>query len=471
MGSDKIIPVILSGGTGSRLWPQSRARHPKQFLPLAGERTLIQESVARVSGNALFAAPLIICNDEQRFLIAEQLRAEAYKPEKIVIEPVGRNTAPAAAVAALIAGKEQLILLAPADHLITDRAAFLAAIQKGVPAAQDGKLVTFGMQPTFPETGYGYIRKIDTPLGDGVFPVAEFVEKPDRATAERYIAAKTYFWNSGIFLFRADAFLRELQIHAPQVLDAARQAVAAAKSDLDFLRLDKEAFAAAPSISIDYAVMEHTKEAVVVPAEMGWTDIGSWAALWDVLEKDKDGNVLKGDVVAEASRNCYVDSPAALTTILGLTDTIVITTPDAVLVADKARAQEVRLIAERLKAEGRKEHDLHRKVHRPWGWYDSVHTGPRFQVKHIRVAPGGKLSLQKHAHRAEHWVVVSGTAIVTRDQEVLTLTENQSVYIPLGAVHRLENKGPEPLDLIEVQSGDYLGEDDIVRLEDTYNRT
>lgn len=468
--SQQIIPVILSGGTGSRLWPQSRELYPKQLLALTSDKTLIQESVLRVTDPALFQAPLIVCNDDQRFLIAEQMRAIGAVPQSIIIEPMGRNTAPAVAVAALWADPAAILLVAPADHLITDRAAFMAALAKGQPAAEAGKLVTFGMDPTFPETGYGYIKR-GTGTGDaGVFTVAAFVEKPVREVAENYLASGEYCWNSGIFLFQAGAFLAELAVHAPAVLKQAQAALAAATEDLDFLRLDRTAFAAAPSISIDYAVMEKTDRAVVVPARMGWTDIGSWAALWDVATKDASGNAISGDTLLFGASGCYVDNTGPLTALVGVEDIVVVNTPDALLVVHKDRAQDVRKVAERLKAEKRPELVQHRKVHRPWGWYDVVTRGEGFQVKHIYIVPGGRMSLQSHAKRSERCTVISGSATITVDGVDHTIGPQESLLIAPNARHRVANEASEPLELVEIQTGAYLGEDDIVRYEDTYNR-
>ncbi len=466
-----IVPVILSGGAGSRLWPQSREQYPKQLLALTSEHTLIQESVLRVQGGDLFGPAVIVCNDDQRFIIAEQMRAIGAVTRSIIVEPVARNTAAAIAAAAwFIAPKDPdaLMLVAPADHLITDREAFLIAVRRGAAAALEGKLVTFGMTPNFPETGYGYIRRGQATPAEGVFTVAQFVEKPTRDVAEQYLQSGEFFWNSGIFLFSAGAFLKELEAHAPEIWAQSRQAVEQAKGDLDFLRLDHAAFAACPSNSIDYAVMEHTARAVVVPARMGWTDIGSWSALWDVATKDADGNAWLGDVIVEGSRGCYVDSAQMLTAIVGLENIIVVSTADAVLVAAKDKAQDVKKIVESLKRDGRMEHVVHRRVHRPWGNYDTVFESGHCQVRHIHVAQGGTVALQKHAHRAEHWVVVRGRATVTRGDEQFEAVENQSVWIPTGAPHRLENRGSEPLELIEVQSGETLDENDIERLENAY---
>ncbi|WP_207457930.1 mannose-1-phosphate guanylyltransferase/mannose-6-phosphate isomerase [Azospirillum sp. SYSU D00513] len=470
----KIVPVLLSGGTGSRLWPLSRELYPKQLLALCSDRSMLQDTATRVTDADRFAAPLVICNQEHRFIIAEQMRQSGIRPGAILLEPVGRNTAAACAVAALTAVREDedaLLLVLPADHLVRDLPAFGAAVDRAAEAAAKGLLVTFGITPTAPETGYGYIRR-GAPLDavDGAFRVAEFVEKPARRTAESYVASGDYAWNSGMFLFPAAAMLAELERHAPEVLEGARAALDRAARDLDFLRLDESAFAAIPSISIDYALMERTDSAVVVPCDLGWTDVGSWSALWDVGTKDLNGNVALGDVMTEDARNCYVNSDGHLTALVGVEDVVVVVTDDAVLVAGRDKAQDVKLVVERLKKEGRPEPLNHRKVHRPWGSYQSVHSGARFQVKNLTVLPGARLSLQRHHHRAEHWVVVQGTALVTRGEEQVHVYENQSIYIPMGTVHRLENPGKVPLQLIEVQSGSYLGEDDIVRIEDNYGR-
>lgn len=471
-----IHPVILSGGAGVRLWPMSREQYPKQFLPLCSDRSMLQDTALRVADPAVFAKPLIICNQEHRFVIAEQLRQAGLEAARIVLEPVGRNTAAAAAIAALIIAEQdpdgQLLLL-PADHVIQDQAAFLNAVATAAGAATAGHLATFGIVPTAPETGYGYIRRGEAIDGqDGAFCVAAFVEKPPREQAERYVAEKSFFWNSGMFLLPARRYLAELERWEPAVLKACRAALAKGHSDLDFFRLEEEAFAAAPSTSIDYAVMERTDAAAVVPCSIGWTDVGAWSALWDIGVKDDGGNVCQGDAIAWDSRNCYVRSEdGALVAVLGLSDTVVVATEDAVLVAAKDRAQDIKPLVEHLKAQGRDEPRQHRRVHRPWGYYQSLHAGDRFQVKRLTVVPGARLSLQKHYHRAEHWVVVNGTALVTRGEEQILLRENESVYIPLGTPHRLENPGKVPLNLIEVQSGSYLGEDDIVRFDDHYGRS
>ncbi len=464
-----MIPVILSGGSGTRLWPLSREAYPKQFLPLAGTDTMLQATWKRVEALAS-AAPLVVSNEDHRFMVAEQLRQAGCTPAAIVLEPVGRNTAPAIAVAALQAmrdGADPLLLVLPSDHVIGDEAGFRVAVSRATAAAEAGQLVTFGIVPTGPETGYGYIRAA---AGEGVRPVQQFVEKPDTATAGQYVAAGDYFWNSGMFLFRASVFLAELGRQQPDMLAACRSAWEQATRDADFVRLDKAAFAACPSDSIDYAVMEHTADAAVLPIDVGWNDVGSWAALWEVAEQDGNGNAHHGDVLARDCRNTLAWADGRLVAMLGLQDVVVVDTPDALLVAHKDHVQDVKQIVAQLKTAGRSEATSHRKVYRPWGSYDSIDTGERFQVKRITVKPGASLSLQMHHHRAEHWVVVSGTGRITRGDEVLMLSENQSTYIPLGVTHRLENPGRLPLELIEVQSGSYLGEDDIVRFDDVYGR-
>lgn len=464
-----VQPVILSGGSGTRLWPLSREAYPKQFLPLAGELTMLQATWRRVAPIAS-RGPLVIANEEHRFVAAEQLQQVGAEPAAIILEPVGRNTAPAIAVAALEAtgdGADALLLVLPSDHVITDEAAFRAAVQAAAGAAEAGKLVTFGIVPTGPETGYGYIKAAD---GQGVRAVERFVEKPDLDTATGYVASGQYYWNSGMFLFKASRYLQELERLQPAMLSACRDAWQSARRDADFTRLDKDAFTAVPSDSIDYAVMEKTADAVVVPLDAGWNDVGSWTALRDVSQQDGDGNAHQGDVIAIDCRNTYAYGQR-LVAMVGLDDVIVVETDDAVLVGKADRMQEVKTVVAQLKADGRSEATWHRKVYRPWGAYDSIDNGERFQVKRITVKPGGTLSLQMHHHRAEHWIVVSGTAEVTRGDEVILLSENQSTYIPLGVTHRLRNPGKLPLELIEVQSGSYLGEDDIVRFEDTYGRS
>lgn len=465
----QLQPVLLSGGSGTRLWPLSREAYPKQFLPLAGDDTMVQATWRRVEALADLA-PIVVANEEHRFLVAEQLRQVGAPVPAILLEPVGRNTAPAIAAAALQAmagGADPLLLVLPSDHVVRDVAGFQRAVREASSAAEAGALVTFGVVPDAPETGFGYIQ---AEAGDGLRQVLRFVEKPDAATARSYLDAGGYYWNSGMFLFRASRYLEELARFRPDIVDAVRAAHAAARHDGDFVRLDKDAFSACPSDSIDYAVMEKTADAMVLPVDIGWNDVGSWSALWDVAERDADGNAHHGDVIAVDSRNSYAYAQR-LVALVGLDDIVVVETDDAVLVARKDKVQEVKQVVARLKQEQRSQAVLHREVHRPWGSYDSVDNGGRHQVKRIKVKPGAALSLQMHHHRAEHWIVVSGTAKVTRGDETLLLSENESTYIPLGVKHRLENPGKVPLELIEVQSGSYLGEDDIVRFEDVYGRS
>ncbi len=467
-----IVPVILSGGTGTRLWPVSRSSFPKQFWPLLSDRTMLQETAQRAHG-AGFAAPIVVSNQEHRFIIAEQLRAAKIGDARILLEPVGRNSAPAVAAAAVMAAQadpDAVLWVMAADAAITDRHALRRALDIAVAAARQGRFVTFGMRPTAPETGYGYIEQgAPIPSIDGAFDVASFVEKPDADTARAYLSGGRHLWNSGMFVFTARTLLDEMARHAPDIRDAVSAAIDSATTDLDFTRLG-DAFSRAPSISLDYAIAEHTKHAAVVPADLGWSDVGSWSALWELGDKDTQNNVAIGDVMLESARNCYVRSNGVMTALVGVEDVITVVEKDAVLVMHRDHAQDVKKIVDRLKDAGRSEALTHNRVYRPWGFYESLIAGDRFQVKRIVVYPGARLSLQKHFHRAEHWVVVQGTALVQRDAETITLTENQSVYLPLGCVHRLENPGKVPLTLIEVQSGTYLGEDDIVRLEDTYGR-
>ncbi|HEX7776859.1 MAG TPA: mannose-1-phosphate guanylyltransferase/mannose-6-phosphate isomerase [Parvibaculum sp.] len=468
-----IYPVILSGGVGSRLWPTSRSLYPKQLLPLVSERTMLQETALRVSDGTTFAAPIIVSNDEHRFIIAQQMREAGLVPLTHLLEPEGRNTAPAAAAAAAFVQTRDpkgVMLILPADHHIRDVAAFRAAIARGAELAREGKLVTFGIVPSAPETGYGYI-KCGTPLGGGAFAVERFVEKPDRETAEGYLAEGGYDWNAGIFMFRADVILEEMRLHCPEIAAQAAMSVHKGKRDLDFLRLQAEAFNACPSDSIDYAVIERTKLAAVVPVDMGWSDIGSWSALWETGDRDGDGNVFTGDVLAVETKNTFVRAETGLVATLGVENLVIVETGDVLLVAARDRVQDVKKLVERVAAAGRTEHRAHNRVHRPWGFYESLDEGTRHQVKHLMVHPGASLSLQMHHHRAEHWVVVRGEARVTVGDSVSILHENESTYIPVGTKHRLENPGQEPLSIIEVQSGSYLGEDDIVRFDDVYGRS
>lgn len=468
-----IHPVLLSGGAGTRLWPVSRALFPKQLMPLVGQESLLQETALRVADRSRFAAPSIVCNEEHRFIIAEQLRAVGVSPNAILLEPEGRNTAPAVAAAALALGDpDALLLVLPSDHVVRDRAAFLSAVESGTSAAAEGALVIFGVVPDKPETGYGYVRRGRPYEGArGAYRVRRFVEKPDHRRAARYAASGDYYWNAGMFLFAARDYLEELERLQPAMLAACRDAVAKSRKDLDFLRLDRAAFGAAPSISIDYAVMEHTQKAVVVPLDAGWSDVGAWSALWDLGAKDSEGNVVLGPVIAEDARDSYLRTDGRIVAALGVENLVVVATEDAVLVATRDRAQDIRSIVERMKREGRSETRYHPTVHRPWGTYKTVDAGERFLVKRITVKPYASLSLQRHRHRAEHWVVVSGTAEVTRGEETMRLEANESTYIPVGTVHRLANPMDEPLHLIEVQSGALLSEEDIERLEDRYGRT
>jgi mannose-1-phosphate guanylyltransferase/mannose-6-phosphate isomerase len=468
-----LIPLILSGGSGTRLWPVSRKNLPKQFLALAGDSTLFQQTLERTRQLPDIAPPIVVASDDHRFLAADQLLDLGIDDATIVLEPLARNTAPAIALGALQAlrrGGDPLLLVLPADHLIGDKASFVEAVRQAIPLAEQDWLVTFGIRPDRPETGFGYIRRASAINKDG-FQVAQFVEKPDIATAETYLADGGYDWNSGMFLFKASRYLEELAEHAPEMLAAVREADAKSSTDLDFVRIDQETFSQVPDRSIDYAVMEKTRRAAVIPVSCAWSDIGSWSALWLTGEKDTDGNMSEGDTLAIDTHNSLLRShDRHLVATVGVDDLIVVTTPDATLVAHRDAAQDVKRIVEQLKASGRTEHSLHRVVHRPWGSYDSLEARDRFQVKRIVVKPGASLSLQKHHHRAEHWIVVSGTAEVTCDEKVFLLGENQSTYIPLGSVHRLRNPGKVPVELIEVQSGSYLGEDDIVRFDDVYGR-
>lgn len=467
-----IRPVILSGGSGTRLWPLSRQAYPKQLIPLVGDGSLLQRTAQRAK-DCDFTSPLVVCNHEHRFLVGQQLAEIGVEPWRLVIEPVGRNTAPAVAVAALLAAEQDpatVLLVLPSDHMVQRPESFAAMVAQGTAAAAKGALVTFGIRPTHAATGYGYIQPGEEIAdNNGCHAVVRFVEKPDRRTAERFLA-EGLLWNSGMFLFRADAVLEELATHQPEVLNACREAVHRARTDLDFLRLCKDAFADAPSISLDHAVMEKTTRAAVVGADIGWSDLGSWSALWEVSQRDGAGNAFSGDVVAVDTSDTLVHGTGRLVATLGVEGLVVVDTDDALLIADRRRAEDVKDVVKRLESEGRAELMNHRRVMRPWGCYRTLHEGQRFQVKEITVHPGAALSLQLHHHRAEHWVVVQGTAMVTRGEEKILLYENQSTYIPVGMAHRLHNPGKIPLRLIEVQSGAYLGEDDIVRLADNYGR-
>ena len=461
-----ICPVIMAGGSGTRLWPLSRAAHPKQFLRLHGEDTMLQATVKRLSGLDIQAS-ITICNEEHRFFVAEQLR-EIDKLGSIILEPVGRNTAPAIALAALTAKDDPLLLVLAADHVIQDEDAFREAVIRAIPLAEAGKLVIFGIVPTQPHTGYGYIKR-GKDIGEG-FEVDAFVEKPSSDVAQDYFSSGDYCWNSGMFLFRASNYLEELKKFRPDILEQCQGSVMDPKTDLDFLRIDKDMFESCPAESVDYAVMEKTSHAVVVPMDAGWSDIGSWSSLWDISEKDSEGNSTHGDVILHNTRNSYVKSDNKLVAVIGVDDLVIVSTKDALMVAHKDSVQDVKMITEALKVQARSEWQLSREVYRPWGKYDSIDSGERYQAKRITVKPGAKLSVQMHHHRSEHWVVVSGTAKVTNGEKTFILSENESTYIPVGVIHALENPGKVPLEMIEVQSGSYLGEDDIVRFEDLYGR-
>jgi mannose-1-phosphate guanylyltransferase/mannose-6-phosphate isomerase len=468
-----LYPVILSGGSGSRLWPLSREYFPKPLLPLVSEKTLLQETATRLDGLAGLGDAVYVCNEEHRFLVAEQIAELGKTPSTIILEPEGRNTAPALTLAALYLVKrdaDAMMVVMPADHVMTAPQQFVEAVEQGSHNAEQGALVTFGIVPASPETGYGYIKRDQQVDDSAAYRVARFVEKPDRETAEQYVSEGDYFWNSGIFLMRADRWLDEISQHRPDILKACRQAMNKGTQDSDFFRVNKQDFHECPGDSIDYAVMEKTGRAVVMPISAGWSDIGAWSALWDVCDRDADGNVIQGDVIAEDTRNAFLVAQHRCLATVGLDDVVVIETADAVLVASKDKAQDVKAIVSRLKESGREEHKVHRQVYRPWGSYEGIDEGPRFQVKRLTVKPGAQLSLQMHHHRAEHWVVVKGTARVTCGEQTFDLHENESTYIPIGQTHRLENPGNIPLEVIEIQSGSYLGEDDIVRFEDVYDR-
>ena len=467
----RLVPVILSGGAGTRLWPLSREMYPKQLLALTGKHTMLQDTVLRLGGITGAESPIVVCNEAHRFTVAEQLRALGVKASAILLEPMGRNTAPAVALAALEAqaiDPQATLVVAPADHVIRLLRVFQTAAEVAAGLAEGGKLVTFGIVAHAPETGYGYIRRGD---GEGpAYPVAQFIEKPPLDVAAQFVASGDYFWNSGMFVFKAGRYLAELEAFAPDILEASRAAFRAARKDLDFIRIDKVEFEKCRGESIDYAVMEKTRDAVVLPLDAGWSDVGSWSSLFDALPADEEGNVLQGDVLVHDTHDCYVHSTSRLVAAVGMDDHIIVETKDAVLVAPKERVQDVKELVAAIKKAGRSESSLHREVFRPWGSYDSIDSGERFQVKRLTVKPGGVLSLQMHHHRAEHWIVVQGTARITCNDKIFLLSENESTYIPVGASHRIENPGKVPLHIVEVQSGSYLGEDDIVRFEDNYGR-
>jgi mannose-1-phosphate guanylyltransferase len=461
-----IIPVILCGGSGTRLWPISRKLYPKQFISLVNDNTLFQDTILRLPKEV--ANPIIICNEDYRFLVAEQLRQINKDSNNIILEPIGKNTAPAIALAALATGNDSLLLVLPADHIIKDEEYFNKLVLEAIPLAESGKLVTFGVVPTEAHTGYGYIkggRKIDVSL-----VVDQFMEKPSTKNARQYFESGEYYWNSGIFLFNASRYLEELNKFRPDIYMACKESMLGKKSDYNFLRLDKESFEECPSESVDYAVMENTEDAVVIPMDAGWSDVGSWSSLWDITDKDVNGNVILGDVITHNSTNSFIRSDDKMVAAIGLDNIVVVATKDVVMIANKDSDQDVNIIAKQLKDKNRTEWEKHREVYRPWGKYDVIDYGNRYQVKKITVKPGAALSLQKHQYRAEHWIVVIGTAKVTRGEEILLVRENESVYIPIGMVHALENPGEVDLELIEVQSGSYLGEDDIIRLQDRYGR-
>ncbi|WP_269900175.1 mannose-1-phosphate guanylyltransferase/mannose-6-phosphate isomerase [Paenalcaligenes faecalis] len=466
-----ITPVVMAGGSGSRLWPLSRQQYPKQFLKLSGDHTLLQQTLLRLQGLEV-SAPMIICNEDHRFLVAEQLRQINTVNPQVLLEPVGRNTAPAIALAALLAvqqDQDPILLVLAADHHIADQNAFQKVVQQAQFFAEQGQLVTFGIVPTHAETGYGYIHRGEA-LEQNGFLVAEFVEKPHAELAQSYLDSGDYYWNSGMFMFKASVYLQALQQFRPDILESCTKAIVKRQQDLDFTRIDLAAFQQCADESIDYAVMEKTADAVVVPLDAGWSDLGSWDSLWEIGQKDEQGNLCCGDAIVLNTTNSFVHSEHKLVATIGVEDLVIVETKDALLVAHKDKVQDIKQIVNRLQQAKRTEHINHREVYRPWGMYDSIEAGDRYQVKRISVKPGAKLSVQMHHHRAEHWVVVSGTAKVTTGERTYLVTENESTYIPIGEIHALENPGKIALELIEVQSGSYLGEDDIVRLEDRYGR-
>ncbi|ECG6090866.1 mannose-1-phosphate guanyltransferase [Salmonella enterica subsp. enterica serovar Blukwa] len=477
MAAETLIPVIMAGGTGSRLWPLSRELYPKQFLCLQNNLSMLQSTISRLDG-IKHASPIVICNEKHRFIVADQLLQMNQLTNNIILEPVGRNTAPAVALAALVAKnnsskEDPLLLILAADHVFTNENEFRITVSKAIPFADRGKLVTFGIVPSKAESGYGYIRRGNKlQLEDDIiaFDVEKFVEKPSIETAQAYVASGDYYWNSGMFLFRAGRYLEELKKYRPDILIACEKSISDLNIDLNFVRINEDDFYSCPDVSIDYAVMEHTADAVVMPMDAGWSDVGSWSSLWEISAHTPEGNVHHGDVISHKTENSYVYAESGLVTTVGVKDLVVVQTKDAVLIADRHAVQDVKKVVEKIKADGRHEHHMHREVYRPWGKYDSIDAGERYQVKRITVKPGEGLSVQMHHHRAEHWVVVAGTARVTINGEVKLLGENESIYIPLGATHCLENPGKIPLDLIEVRSGSYLEEDDVVRFRDRYGR-
>lgn len=469
-----IIPVILAGGSGTRLWPLSRKHYPKQLLKLFGDKTMLQQTLLRLQGVPNLAPPIVVCNEEHRFMVAEQLHEIGQQKSSIILEPIARNTAPALALAAIHArtlADSPILLVLSADHMIKEVDVFQSALSNAIEAASLGYLATFGVQPTRPETGYGYIKAASASSSAAFFPVTQFVEKPNLATAEKYLDEGCYYWNSGMFVFQTQVFLQELQAQSPDVVIAAEQAKVWAVQDLDFIRVDKESFAQAPNISIDYALMEKSQNVVCVPLDAGWSDVGDWKSFWDLSDKDGAGNSLIGDSIDIDSTNTLVFSQDKLVATLGVNNLMIINTPDAVLVADKSQAQQVKSIITQIEKQNRSEHLQHREIYRPWGCYDAIDSGDRYQVNRIRVKPGGSLSLQIHHHRAEHWIVVKGTALVQKGDETILLSENESTYIPVGTKHRLSNPGKIPLEIVEVQSGPYLRDDDVIRYEDSYGRS